>query len=119
MLAERLFGLDPREVEGAWVQQYTQLSGTIDFDAVDVQPECLRLVNRRQAWQFHCAPIAREDGELVVLTDERHLAKALRFAAATFGEPTYLRICESDQLHEFLMEHYPVPEFLAEFALAR
>ena len=119
VLAERMFGLDPRDVEGAWVAQYAQLAGGVDLDAIDVDASCMKLVNRRQAWQFHCAPICREDGELVVLTDERHLAKALRYAAATFREPTFVRIVDEDQLHAFLMEHYPVPEFLAEFAMTR
>ena len=119
VLAERLFGLDPRDVEGAWVEQYAQLAGGVDLDAIDVDASCMKLINRRQAWQFHCAPICREDGELVVLTDQRHLAKALRYTSATFREPTFVRIVDEDQLHAFLMDHYPVPEFLAEYATTR
>lgn len=119
VLAERMFGLDPRVVEAAWVRQYAELSHVEDLDAVVLDPACMQLVNRRQAWQFHCVPIAREEGELVVLTDQRHLAKALRYAAAAFREPTYFRVVESDRLHDFLMTHYPVPAALADFAVAR
>ena len=120
VLAERLFGLDPRDVEGAWVEQYAALTGgEADVDAIGLDPRCMKLVNRRQAWQFHCAPVCREDGEIVVLTDERHLPKALRFAASTFREPTYFRLVDGETLQAFLMEHYPVPEFLADYATAR
>lgn len=119
VLAERMFGLDPRAVESAWVSQYAQLAGNVDPDQFDIDVSCLRLVNRRQAWQFHLAPVGREGGELVVLTDEKHLAKALRFAAATFREPAFFRVVDSARLHDFLMRHYPVPEHLAQFALTR
>ena len=119
VLAEQMFDLDPQAVESAWVKQYAQLAGPIDPTRFPIDRACLRLVNRRQAWQFHLAPVARERGELVVLTDEKHLAKALRFAASTFREPAYVRIVESDALYELLMRYYPVPEFLAQYADAR
>lgn len=119
VLAERMFGLDPRAVENAWVAQYAQLAGNVDPDSFGLDESCLRLVNRRQAWQFHIAPVQHEGGELVVLTDEKHLAKALRYAAATFKEPSYFRVVDSEKLHAFLMRVYPVPEFLAQFAVAR
>lgn len=119
VLAENLFGLDPRAVESAWVAQYAQLAGKADPSRLQIDRLCLKLMNRRQAWQFHLLPVAYEDGELVLLTDEKHLAKALRFAAATFKDATYFRMVSSDVLHDLLMTCYPVPEFLAEYAEAR
>jgi hypothetical protein len=119
VLAEQMFDLDPRAVESAWVAQYAQLAGQVDPVKYPIDRSCLKLINRRQAWQFHLAPVARHGGEVVVFTDEKHLAKALRFAAATFKEPAYFQIVDSDALHELLMHYYPVPEFLAEYADAR
>ena len=119
VLAERMFGLDPRSVESAWVAQYAQLAKCSDPEEFDVDRACIGLVNRRQAWQFQIAPIARDGDELVVVTDEKHLAKALRYAAATFKDPVFFRVVESGKLQSFLMKHYPVPAFLAEYALAR
>ena len=120
VLAERLFGLDPRAVEGAWVRQYATLAAVdVGFEPIDADEDCLRLVNRRQAWQFQFAPVGREGGELVLVTDEAHLAKALRFAAATFAEPTFFRVVSTDQLQDLLQEFYPVPSFIAEFATTR
>lgn len=119
VLAERMFGLDPAAVERAWVTQYAKLAPAVDAALILVDEECVSILDRRQAWQFHCAPVCREDGELVVLTDQRHLAKTLRFAAATFREATYIRLVEPAALRAFLMQHYPVPASLAAFATAR
>jgi hypothetical protein len=119
VLAENLFGLDPRCVESAWVTQYAALAGAVDVDSLDVDDECVDLINRRQAWQFRVAIVGREDGELVLVTDQKHLARALRFAAATLREPTYFRVAESTALESLLMKHYPVPQHLAEFAIVK
>jgi hypothetical protein len=119
VLAERLFGLDPRDIEAAWVRQYVELAGTIDPIVLDVDRACVTLINRRQAWQFHLGVVGREDGELVLVTDEKHLARALRFAAGTFKEPTFVRVTDATKLNEFLMDHYPVPTFIAEYAESR
>ena len=119
VLAEQLFGLDPRVVESAWVTQYAALAGVVDPETLDVDPSCIALINRRQAWQFHLAVVGHEEGELVVVTDPKHLARALRFAAATFREPAFFRVAEPGALEAFLMEHYPVPAHLAALANSR
>jgi hypothetical protein len=116
VLAEQLFGLTPQAVESAWVRQYATLSQVSDVAKLAVDPACIRIINRRQAWQFHVAVLRRENGELVLLTDEKHLPRALRFASESFSEPTYFRIASSENLKAFLSEHYPVPEFMAEYA---
>jgi Type II secretion system (T2SS), protein E, N-terminal domain len=115
-LAERLYGIDPRAVEDAWVEQYIRTAGVINLDDVKVESECLRLLNRRQAWQFHVMPVNREGGELSVATTSQGLVRAVNFATRSFDEPVYFLIAQRKQLREFLMKHYPVPEFLAQFA---
>jgi hypothetical protein len=67
-LAERLFGINPRAVEDAWVEQYVRTVGTTDLDNVEIETECLRLLNRRQAWQFHVLPTNREEDALNLAT---------------------------------------------------
>jgi hypothetical protein len=118
-LAERLFGVDPRAVENAWATQYNNLAGVDDPATLEVDTDCLRLVNRRQAWQFFIAPFARNDGELRILTDQAHLARAVNFAAATFSEPVFFQLTSPEALKAFLMARYPVPEFMVEFAASR
>ena len=54
-LAERLYGINPKAIEDAWVQQYLRTAGIIDLHDHDIDVECLRLLNRRQAylnWKF-------------------------------------------------------------------
>ena len=117
-LAERLYGVDPRAVEDAWVQQYLRITGTVDLDEVQIDTNCLRLLNRRQAWQFHVLPTNRtESGDnLNVATDAQSLVRAVNFSSRTIEEPVYFLIAERKQLREFLMKHYPVPEFVAQFS---
>lgn len=115
-LAERLFGISPKAVEDAWVEQYIRTAGVIDLDEVEVEKECLRMLNRRQAWQFHVLPANREHGELTVATHPDNLVRAVNFATRSLDEPVYFMLAERTQLREFLMKHYPVPEFLAQFS---
>ena len=115
-LAERLFGISPQAVEDAWVQQYLRVAGTIDLSDQKFDEQCLRLLNRRQAWQFHLLPMQRSDENLNVATSADDLVRAVNFSAKKLDEPIYFQIAERQQLKEFLMKHYPVPEYIAKFA---
>ena len=115
-LAERLYGIDPKAVEDAWVEQYLRTVGVIDLEDQKIETECLRLLSRRQAWQFHAMPMNREHSQLNIATSAEHLVRAVNFSTKTFDEPVYFLIAERQQLREFLMKHYPVPGFLAQFA---
>jgi hypothetical protein len=115
-LAERLYGINPRAVEDAWVQQYNRIAGVIDLDEIEIDTECLRLLNRRQAWQFHLLPLNREDDSLNMATCADELVRGVNFATRSIDEPVHFIIAERAQLREFLMKHYPVPEFIAQFS---
>jgi hypothetical protein len=115
-LAERLFGISPQAVEDAWVQQYIRMVGTVDLDDQKFDEQCLRLLNRRQAWQFHVLPMLRSDDHLNVATDTDSLVRAVNFSAKKLDEPVFFQIAERSQLREFLMRHYPVPEHIAQYA---
>ena len=115
-LAERLFGISPQAVEDAWVQQYMRMVGTVDLDDIRFDEQCLRLLNRRQAWQFHMLPMFRGEEHLNVATDADSLVRAVNFSAKKLDEPVYFQLAERTQLREFLMKHYPVPEHIAQYA---
>jgi hypothetical protein len=115
-LAERLYGIDPRAVEDAWVEQYVRIAGVVDLEDVRIDTECLRLLNRRQAWQFHLLPVGRESNGLQMATSPEGLVRAVNFATKKVGEPVSLLLAERAQLREFLMKHYPVPDFIAQHA---
>ena len=115
-LAERLFGIDPRAVEDAWVEQYIRVAGTVDLRDLEVDTDCLRMLNRRQAWQFHLLPLGRHWEALQMATTPEHLVRSVNFAARKFDEPVHFLIATRRQLREFLMKHYPVPEHIAQYA---
>lgn len=115
-LAERLYGIDARAVEDAWVEQYVRFTGEVDLEEIEVDKACLRLINRRQAWQFHLVPVFRDQDHLALATTSEALVRAVNFASRTFDEPVYFIISRKEQLRTFLMKHYPVPQYIAEFA---
>lgn len=117
-LAERLYGIDPNVVQDAWVEQYADTVGRVSLTNVDVDADCLDLVSRRQAWQFHIVPLFRDSDSLHVVTTPESLVRAVNFATRTFSEPVYFRLTDRQQINSFLMQHYPVPNFLAQFAEA-
>ena len=115
-LAERLYGVAAEAVEDAWVRQYVHLAGTVDLNEMGFDTNCLRLINRRQAWQFHVLPVARTREALQIATDEENLIRAVNFITRRIGEPACFIIATREQLRDFLMKHYPVPEHMAQFA---
>lgn len=115
-LAERLYDVDPRVIEDAWVEQYIRISGVIDLDQQKIDTDCLRTLNQRQAWQLQMLPMHRENDELHIATTADRLVRAVNYVTHTMDEPVFLRIAESEQLRTFLMRHYPVPDFIAQYA---
>lgn len=115
-LAERLYGINPRAVEDAWVEQYLRIAGVVDLDEVEIETQALRTLNRRQAWQFHLLPLNRQDEMLSMATSADNLVRSVNFSARKIDEPVYFLIAERQQLREFLMKHFPVPEFIARYA---
>ena len=49
-------------------------------------------------------------------TSASDLVRSINFATKTIDEPVYFLIAERQQLRDFLMKHYPVPQFLAQYA---
>ncbi|MDP9173761.1 MAG: hypothetical protein M3O30_07830 [Planctomycetota bacterium] len=115
-LAERLYGINPRAVEDAWVEQYIRVAGVVDLQQQEIETDCLRSLNRRQAWQFHLLPLNRQQSGLNVATSAKDLVRAVNFSGKTIDEPVHFMIAERAQLREFLMKHYPVPSYIASYA---
>lgn len=115
-LAERLYGIAPKAVEDAWVEQYIRIAGVVDLEDRKIETECLRTLNRRQAWQFHLLPMNRRQETMSMATSADNLVRSVNFATRKLEEPVHFMIAERTQLREFLMKHYPVPEYMAQHA---
>ncbi|MFA9479044.1 hypothetical protein ACERK3_12195 [Phycisphaerales bacterium AB-hyl4] len=111
VLAEQMFEVTLESIEQAWVQQYHQFTGTIDLASCRFDEQALRLISRRQAWQFEILPINFEStGELLIAASHARLARAVTFAANRLERVAYFRIAESEQLRDFLQQYYPMPD---------
>ncbi len=108
-LAERMFGIGHEEVEKAWIEQYLTYDTEVDLETQQVDVEVLRVLNRRQAWQFHMLPLRRNEQELLLATCRESLPKAVNFAWHRLHDPVFFLVAQRPQLEEFLMEHYPWP----------
>jgi MshEN domain len=111
VLAERMFDVTVESVEQAWIEQYCRFTGTIDLSVQEIDAEALRLINRRQAWQFEILPLRFEpEGELLMAASRARLARAVTFAANRLQPMVFFRVADSQQLRQFLSIHYPMPE---------
>ncbi|MEM9413910.1 MAG: hypothetical protein AAGA29_00345 [Planctomycetota bacterium] len=111
VLAERMFDVTLESIENAWIEQYHRFTGTIDLEEQRFDDQALRLINRRQAWQFEIVPIGFEPtGELMMAASRRRLARAVTFATNRLDKVVYFRIAESAQMQRFLKQYYPMPE---------
>ncbi len=115
-LAERMFGVDPRAVEDAWVQQYVSRTGAINLDTLQVEPDALSVVTTRQAWQFHLMPLRRDEDSVHVATTAPNLVRCVNFATRRFSQPAHFIIASDRQVRQYLMRHYPVPQYVADYA---
>lgn len=115
VLAERMFDVTVESIEQAWIEQYCRTTGTLDLSRMQVDTRALRLINRRQAWQFEILPLRFEStGELLIAAARARLARAVTFAVNRIKPVAYFRIAESEQLRHFLRKHYPMPEISKE-----
>ena len=111
VLAEQMFDVTLQSIEAAWIEQYHRYTGTIDLTEQQFDEPALKLLSRRQAWQFEILPIRFEpNGELLVAASRHRLARAVTFATNRLPHVVFFRVAESTQLRQFLRQYYPMPE---------
>jgi hypothetical protein len=108
LLSEEMFGVCPRDVEGAWASQYASRAEWIDAGEVEPCPEALNAIDARQAWQFGVVPVGMDEEGLVLATTEDRLARALRFAGWRVGQPSRFVMCDEEGLCDLVGRHYPM-----------
>ncbi|MEM7229495.1 MAG: hypothetical protein AAF432_11850 [Planctomycetota bacterium] len=108
LICERRFSVAPDVIENAWADQYAQLTRTVDPATEYVDFETLELVSRRQAWQFGLIPMRFDGTELVLVTTQANLRRALRFANNILGVPAYFVLADPEALGQALARHYPI-----------
>lgn len=107
-LAENMYGIDPTDIEQAWVEQYARLTAHIDILEETSDPRATGMIDRRQAWQFRVVPIRFDGHELMVATTAENLCRALRFVTRCLASPCYIVITEAEKLGEALERRFPL-----------
>ena len=82
VLAERMFEVTLESIENAWIEQYHRFTGTIDLTQQSFDDRALRMINRRQAWQFECLPVSFEPTSASHIC-QPYLARSSRSACCT------------------------------------
>ena len=108
-ICERLVGILPEVVEGAWVEQYSVLTEGITPDFSRQDPSVLNVITTRQAWQFRIVPVCWDEGSLVLTTTNKQMARALRFATKVIPFPVYFLLIQPEAMAEALNHSYPMP----------
>lgn len=108
-LAQRMFGVGPKAIERAWVQQYKGYATEVDLDAQAVDRRAVALLHRRQAWQLQVLPLRFERHEIVIATTAEQLARVVTYAWRRFPDPVHVLLAQPDQLERHLQQHYPWP----------
>lgn len=114
-IAENMYGIDPTDIESAWVEQYAAITQKVDVLREEFDPEALKKVDRRQAWQFRVLPVRFDGTELMVATTAENLCRALRFVTRCLNDPCYLVVTGPDKLGPALERHYPLPGMNSDF----
>jgi len=114
LLAERMFGVHPRQVEQAWAEQFAASADFVDPRTERTDPEVLALVERRQAWQFRVLPLRLSGEDVLVCTTPQHIARAMRFLGWRVGSPCCFVLAHPDHLGAALARHYPMAGLRAE-----
>jgi hypothetical protein len=107
-ICERLFGVAPEAIEGAWADQYAELTREWTPELLDEDPSLRELVSSRQAWQFRVVPVRSEPSGLLLATTHAALPRALRFATRCLDRPAIFMLVEATRLAETLMRRYPI-----------
>ncbi|HVZ94816.1 MAG TPA: hypothetical protein VG797_09935 [Phycisphaerales bacterium] len=115
LLAEQLCNVPASTVESAWAEQYSRLTEHVDARSEKRDPEAMKLVSARQAWQFRLMPLRfGETGELVIVTTSEHLRRAFRFVSRVLERPALVLLTPPMALGEALVEHFPIAGLTAE-----
>jgi hypothetical protein len=107
-LAENMYGIDPTDIEQAWVEQYARLTRPVDVLRERTDSRAMGIIDRRQAWQFRVLPLRFDGRELVVATTADNLCRALRFVTRCLAVPCYLVLTEAAALGAALERYFPL-----------
>lgn len=105
-IAQDLFGVSEISVVMALAEQVGMRSPQASLATEHYDPQCLRMISAKEAWDRLILPIRWEDGELLVATTVETLPAAIELLQAKLDCPFHFAIAEMRPLEEFIASLY-------------
>ncbi|MEM1356323.1 MAG: hypothetical protein AAGC44_16135 [Planctomycetota bacterium] len=106
-IAQELFGISEACVLSALAEQVALRSPDASLATETFDPQVLRLISAKDAWDRLILPIRwDDDGELLVATTEETLPAAIELLSARLDVPFHFAIAEMRPLEEFIANLY-------------
>lgn len=105
-VAEVLFGIERTEVIEALAEQVAMRAPEARLCNETFDPQCLKMLSPKQAWDSLALPIRWEDGELLCATTIETLPAAIELLQAKLDCPFHFVIAEMRPLEEFIASLY-------------
>lgn len=101
-IAEVLFGVQRTHIIDALAEQVAMRAPEASLATETFDPQCLRMIAAKDAWDCLLLPIRWEDGELLCATTVETLPAAIELLQARLAHPFHFVIAEMRPLEEFI-----------------
>ncbi len=105
-IAQELFEISAASVMMALAEQIARRSPQASLATEQFDPQCLRLISAKDAWDRLILPIRFEDGELLCATTVETLPAAIELLQARLDCPYHFAIAEMRPIEEFIASLY-------------
>jgi len=111
-IAADMFDISESAIWNAWSEQYAEYCPRIQLDDQLQEPAVLNELTSDEAWEFYLLPLRCQDGDLILVTSEDHLPKALQFLDRRLSKAVLVWLAGNpDQLYAALRKAYPVDKY--------
>ena len=105
-IVESLFGVERATIIQALAEQVVMRAPEASLATEQYDPQCLRMISAKQAWDHLLLPIRWERGELLCATTVETLPAAIELLQARLDCPYQFVIAEMRPLEEFIASLY-------------
>ena len=105
-IAEELFGISHAHVISALAEQIAVRAPQASLATERFDPQCLRMISAKEAWDRLILPIRWDDGELLCATTIETLPAAIELLQAKLDCPYHFAIAEMRPIEDFIASLY-------------
>ena len=105
-IAEELFGISRGSVIAALAKQVAMRAPDASLATEHFDPQCLRMISAREAWDSLTLPIRWDGGELLAATTIETLPAAIELLQARLDCPFHFVLAEMRPIEQFIASLY-------------